>query len=142
MIPALYEDDDFILDFVIVPHKTKTYKVSFDGKPSFGMLDGVEALKQTIYMILHAERYKWPVFSWNYGVELEKCFGQADRTLLMLDIQRGITDALKQDERVKDVTDFQFSFGRKNVQVSFLVDSTEGEITSEQIFDIGMEVPA
>ena len=66
MIPTLY-GDDLTADFTLRTQPTRTYRLNFGGKPSTGMLDGQEAMKQTIFMILHSERYAHEIFSWNYG---------------------------------------------------------------------------
>lgn len=34
-------------------------------------MDGMEAVKQAVYKILQTERYKYVIYDWNYGVELE-----------------------------------------------------------------------
>ena len=41
-----------------------------------GFTDGLDAMKQTIYMILNTERYQYIIYSWNYGIELIDLFGE------------------------------------------------------------------
>lgn len=67
-----------------------------------GKLDNLEALKQSITHILSTERYDNPIYSQDYGVELEQYLGQ-DIGFIMADIERTLKDALTQDDRIMDV---------------------------------------
>lgn len=41
-----------------------------------GKVDGIKALEQAIYKILNTERYEYPIYSFAYGVELNKLIGK------------------------------------------------------------------
>lgn len=52
MLPTEY-NDDLVQDFEIETQPTRTYALRFDGYPcSGGKLDGLEAMKQAIFLIL------------------------------------------------------------------------------------------
>ena len=56
MLPTEY-NDDLVQDFEIETQPTRTYALRFDGYPcSGGKLDGLEAMKQAIFLILQTER--------------------------------------------------------------------------------------
>ena len=55
---------------------TNTYRIIIDKDRVSGETDGLEAMKQAVYLILSTERYAYPIYSWNYGVELKDLFGQ------------------------------------------------------------------
>ena len=56
MLPTEY-NDDLVQDFEIESQPTRTYALRFDGYPcSGGKLDGLEAMKQAIFLILQTER--------------------------------------------------------------------------------------
>lgn len=140
MLPTEYSDD-LQVDFTVEPQATRTYRLNFNGNPSTGMLDGLEAVKQTVYMILHCERYVYEMFSWNYGVELWSCFQESDMLLTLAKIETSIRDALMQDDRITAVNSFSFEREKNRLHVTFTVVSTEGNITSETVFgDDGTEV--
>ena len=63
-------------DFEITEQPSKTYKMDLEGNTTRGYTDGLEAMKQVVFKILNTERYKYPMYSWNYGVELEDLFGE------------------------------------------------------------------
>lgn len=63
------------------------------------MYDGREAMEQVIYKILNTERYRYVVYSWNYGIELMDLFGMpADYVCPVL--EKRISEALLQDDRI------------------------------------------
>ena len=84
-----------------------TYRMSEEKKEVRGALDGMEAVKQAVYKILQTERYKYVIYDWNYGVELEDLFGKAV-SFVIPELQRRITEALLADDRIEAVTEFSF----------------------------------
>lgn len=92
------------------------------------MYDGREAMEQVIYKILNTERYRYVVYSWNYGIELMDLFGMpADYVCPVL--EKRISEALLQDDRIMEVKDFVFDISRKGaVYAEFTVVTDVGEI--------------
>ena len=99
---------------------SKTYVMNIDGERITGtMTDDIEAVKQAIYKILNTERYQYPIYSWNYGVELADLFGKPIAYVLP-EIPRRIKEALVADDLIIDATAFDFSHdNRGNVFAIF-----------------------
>lgn len=113
-------------------YPTKTYRVNFDNTASAGTLDGLEALKQTIYCILTTERCRYPIYSTDYGVELQTLIGQPINTVTLARIQETITEALTQDDRISDVYDFEYQItDDMALSIRFRIEATLGEVTNE-----------
>ena len=114
---------------------SKTYVMNIDGERSTGtMTDDIEAVKQAIYKILNTERYQYPIYSWNYGVELADLFGKPIAYVLP-EIPRRIKEALVADDRIIDATAFELSHDKRgNVLAKFKVITIFGN------FDAGKEV--
>lgn len=129
MIPVL--TDDLQQDFTIVSYPTKTYRLDLQKGRINGWVDGLEAVKQSIYLILQTERFYHKIYSWNYGVELEDKIGQSF-PLVYAEIEDAIMEALIQDDRVLAVNNFSFLQQKGNILVSFLVETTEGQLALEQ----------
>lgn len=111
---------------------SKNYKMHMQDKIISGTCDGLEALKQVIYKILNTERYKYPIYSWNYGVELSDLVGEPI-SFVCAESERRITEALTQDDRIDDVSDFEFDTSNKHeVVCTFIVHTIFGEITSQK----------
>lgn len=129
MIPVL--TDDLQQDFTIVSYPTKTYRLDLQKGRINGRVDGLDAVKQSVYLILQTERFYHEIYSWNYGVELENKIGQPF-PLIYAEIEDAIMDALIQDDRVLSVNNFSFSQQKSRVRVSFSVETTEGQLALEQ----------
>jgi phage baseplate assembly protein W len=108
----------------------KTYKIDFSKGRVMGYADGIEAVKQAVEKILLTERFQYLIYDSDYGVELESLIGQP-QGYVKADIKRRVTEALMQDDRIKDVTDFDIQFEGDIVNVSFTVMSAYGNLSEE-----------
>lgn len=108
---------------------TNTYRVLIEENRMKGETDGLEAMKQAVYLLLSTERYEFPVYSWNYGIELKDLFGQ-QMTYVQAVLEYRIKDALSVDDRITEVKDFEFEVDRNNLTVNFTVVTNQGEIES------------
>lgn len=127
-------NDSLKTDFEIEVQPSKTYKIE-DNK-IVGFCDDVEAIKQTIYCILNTERFDYLIYSWNYGVELKNLIGK-QKDYIMSELKRLIKEALIQDDRIEDVTNFEFTSLNNSLSVKFVVQTTNGvNIESEKVVNI------
>ena len=107
------------------------YKMNLDRETVNGMCDKQEAMKQAIYKILNTERYKYLIYSWNYGIELEDLFGQPVKTVTG-ELEKRITEALTQDDRINSVDSFVFDTSNRHVvAVKFTAHTIFGDIEAE-----------
>ncbi len=113
-----------------------TYRMDLKKEIVSGHCDNLEAMQQAVYKVINTERYQYPIYSWNYGIELQDLIGM-EVNYCMCEIERRIREALKQDDRVNDVYDFVFETPKKGVIfVTFKVDTTEGTVTAERTVTI------
>lgn len=132
MIPESFISD-VDLEEEIEPHKT--YRMNFKDNNIEGFVDGKDAIRQAIYKILGTERYAYPIYSWDYGIELSDLYGE-DVRYVCAELEDRIKEALTQDDSIADVTDFKFDTNEKGiVKVKFTVESTEGNIDIESEVD-------
>ena len=71
----------------------KKYKdFYFDGELLTQVVEGIQALKGWIYFALRIARYRYPIFSWKYGSELEELIGKTydDEDYLLSETKRTI----------------------------------------------------
>ena len=98
--------------------------------------DDLEAVKQAIYKIINTERYKFLIYSWNYGIELEDLFGKPIPYVLP-EIPRRIKEALTQDDRIKDALGFDLTYNRKgDVLAKFTVVTIYGNLEIEKVVNV------
>jgi len=128
MIPESFISD-VDLEEEIEPNKT--YKMNFKDNIVEGFVDDMDAVRQAIYKVLGTERYAYPIYSWDYGIELSDLYGE-DTRYVCAELEDRIKEALTQDERITDVIDFTFNTEEKGiVKVAFTVETTEGDIEIE-----------
>ena len=95
------------------------------------MCDGIEAIKQAIYCILNTERFEYLIYSWNYGVEFKNLIGEKS-TYVIPELERLIKEALLQDDRIEDLSDFKFTQNKNAITVNFKVITKRGDIEIEK----------
>lgn len=127
VLPA--EDMELIEDFKIVTQPGRTWQLDLEqSRMKSGKVDGMEALEQAVYKILLTERYQYPIYSWNYGIELFDLFGKP-MSYVRPEVERRIKEALLQDDRITAVDNFQFESDDKNsLLVTFIVHTIYGEL--------------
>lgn len=120
-------DDINLMEFAIEEQPSRTYKLDVDRGRIRGMTDEADAMLQAVYLILSVERYQYPIYSFNYGVELAALIGQP-KDYVMSEAKRRITEALTQDDRIESVDGWAFETTKKSVIVTFTVHTIFGDI--------------
>lgn len=119
-------------ELTIETQPSKDYNLHAEQGIISGLIDNLEAMKQAVYKILNTERYQHPIYSWNYGIELQDLFGMPV-SYVCPELQRRIEEALLQDDRITAVTDFEFdTTTRRTVKVKFTVQTIFGDIQNEK----------
>ena len=95
-------------DITVKELPTKTHRMElYEGNYILGFVDSLKAMEQAIYKIIRTERYKYIIYSWNYGIELEDLFGMPVE-YCVVELERRILEALLQDDRITAVNGFEF----------------------------------
>lgn len=129
MIPVV-TNDNINLEFQTMP--SLNHKMILDGNRIINKCDKLEAMKQVIYKIIMTERYKYLIYSWNYGIELADLFGEPVYYVVP-ELERRITEALTQDDRIESVTDFDFDISKRGVVVvKFTANTIFGKVEAER----------
>lgn len=92
-----------------------------------GFVDELEALKQTIYKVLATEKYEYPIYSFQYGIDWKELIGE-EQAYVRAELRRMIEEALLQDDRIQEVDGFYFDFSGDTCLCTFDVLSIYGEI--------------
>jgi len=79
-----------------------------------------------IACVLSTERYTYPIFSHEYGVEYDH-----RRVMSDAQIQNAIVLALEHDDRILGVRDFIITRKGESVSAAFTVESVYGEFETE-----------
>lgn len=103
----------------------RTYKMS--DTQIAGFVEGMEALKQSIYKALSTEQYEYPIYSFQYGIAWKQLIGE-DRSYVRAELRRMVEELLMRDDRIQSVDSFEFSFSGDSCHCSFDVSSIYGDI--------------
>ncbi|RKN85863.1 DUF2634 domain-containing protein [Paenibacillus ginsengarvi] len=113
------------------PLPGKTYKLDYVTGRVIGFVDGIDAVRQSVFHILQTERFEYTIYSNNYGIELAGLLGKGPATV-QSDLRRRIRKALLQDDRITDVTDFVVTVTGDESVATFTVITQYGNFTATQ----------
>ena len=114
-------------DIKEVKYPNLTHKLNIEDETIRNRVDDLEAIEQACYKILNTERYRYVIYSWGYGIELEDLFGKP-LPYVYSELPRRIKEALMYDDRITDVRDFQISHKKGSVTAVFTVVTTAGTL--------------
>lgn len=134
-LSPLRSDEERYQEVSSGPAPSRTYYLDFESGEITGVIiDGDEAVRQFIRKAVITARYRYLIYSSEYGCELESLLGQdISQELLKSEIQRVITEALIVDDRVISVKEFDIVRESDRLFVTFQVNTSEGTIMQEVI---------
>lgn len=115
------------------PLPSRTYMLDFEsGQIKEKLIDGQEAIRQSIQKAVLTARYRYLIYNSQYGCEIETLLGQdISPQLLHSEITRVITEAIKEDDRIQAVEQFRIERASDKLFVTFTVITAEGAIEQE-----------
>lgn len=98
---------------------------------------GNEAIKIWLWKLLKTERFRYLIFSWDYGNEIIELIGQGyTQALINSEAERYVREAIEYNlsDYVTDITDVEITFVDRLLSVSFTAITPYGEVQyNEQI---------
>ena len=98
-----------------------TFKINENGTV-YGYIRGKEALRQWVVTCLSTERFKYPIYSWDFGLETEDLYGR-DPFYVMAVLEYRIREALTVDNRIKRLYNYEARFDKKKVYIRFMLET-------------------
>lgn len=118
----------FDTDIVVASQPSKTWIIDRNTMQVSRMDKGLEAVRQAVEIALNVERYKWTIYSTNFGSELNDLVGE-DEAYIIAEIPRLVEGALSTDNRVVSVDDYVYKKTDTNsMTVSFTVHTVYGDL--------------
>lgn len=122
------------LEEIEVKKEIVEYEIDFQtGQLTRKLVKGLEAVKTWVWMALQTARYRYQIYSWNYGNELENVLGTSySQEYLESELQFLIKDCIFENEHIKEIKEFQCIKENDAIRISFFVvtEYGEGEITT------------
>lgn len=135
MLPLEIIDEEQMIMFEVEKQPSETYLLDFEKKKVLGIGDGIEAMRQAIYLALQTERFMYEIYSWDYGSELKDIIG-SPADLVETKIKEAVIDALMQDDRILEVKDFEFTKKAGCITAFFTVVTDYGDISEGVTVDV------
>lgn len=84
------------------------------------IVTGVDAICVWAYLALKAKRYKWVIYSWQYGEEYTNLIGYSfDEDYLYSEVKRYIEECLLINEHITGIADLEVVQVRDKLSISF-----------------------
>ncbi len=74
-----------------------------------GRGDNYEAVRQAVEVIVNVERFRWQIYSPNFGIELDGLLGN-EPGFAASELQRRLSDAFLPDSRILGISGFSYTF--------------------------------
>ena len=111
----------------IVP---KEYEIDFNtGQLTGRIVEGKEAIAVWIWLVLQTPRYRYYIYTWDYGNEFEDLIGKGyTEEYIEAEAQRMTEDCLLVNEDIQSISDFHVNIGIHTLSISFTANTIYGGI--------------
>ena len=107
---------------------TNTFYIDPASKRVRGMDAGKNAMRQAVEIALSVERFKWGIYSANFGVDFSGIIGYETGYAAAV-LEQRIKDALSIDNRVLGVKDFSYSASGGTLTATVIIQTVYGDIS-------------
>lgn len=116
---------------------SKTFRYDFKTKRiTSEIISGKAAVEQFIYLALRTKRFVHPIYTSDIGEEVSDLIADTSVTMSYkkAEIPRLIEEAIIYDDRILKVYGFSIREEEDKVFVHFLVDTTEGTLSIQEVY--------
>lgn len=98
-----------------------------NGKPV--IVEGNDAIKIWIYKTIKTERYKYLIYTWDYGCEINNLIGKGlPNDLIKSEVARYIEEALLINQYITSIDDFELDFSDGVLTINCTANTVYGEV--------------
>lgn len=108
----------------------KEYGIDFEtGQLTGKIVAGLEAIKVWIWLVLQTPRYRYYIYTWDYGNEFENLIGQGyTEEHIESEAKRMTEECLIVNKNIQGITKFNIKMTATTLTVSFTVETIYGNI--------------
>lgn len=129
LFPTYIENSivETIKEKAVVPRE---YEIDFvSGQLTGKIVEGKEAIKIWIWIALQTPRYRYYIYSWDYGSEFEELIGQGyTKEYIDTEVQRMTEECLLINENIQSINNFSSYMKGSQLTISFTANTIYGEI--------------
>jgi len=120
--------DEAVMETVELPYP-KEYEMDFEtGMLTGHVVSGIEAIKVWIWCALHTQRFRYAIYSWDYGADVEQYFGQAvTDEFLNTDYHDEVEETLTISPYITGIDNFSAYMDGSVLHAEFLVRTIYGD---------------
>lgn len=110
--------------------EVKEYEIDFvTGQLTGRVVEGLKAILMWAWMALQTTRYRYYIYSWDYGQEIEEYIGKGyTDEHLSLEMLRILEECLMVNEHITEIQNYEFYRNEKGeVMISFSIITDYGE---------------
>lgn len=121
LFPFATDEEITLVTSDVTASSIREYELDFDtGRLTGRIVTGVDALCVWAYLALKAKRYKWVIYSWQYGKEYTNLIGYSfDEDYLYSEVKRYIEECLFINEHITAIEDLTVTQVREKLYVRF-----------------------
>lgn len=129
LFPA-YIENDTTIETTEKKKIPKEYGIDFaTGQLTGRIVEGLEAIKVWIWIVLQTPRYRYFIYSWDYGNEFEDLIGQGySGEYITAEAQHMTEDCLLINENIQSISDFSVEMKGDCLTVSFAANTIYGKV--------------
>lgn len=94
-----------------------------------GRGDNWEAVRQAVEVIVSVERFKWQIYTPNFGTDYDGLMG-TEPGYAASELRRRLEDAFLPDNRILGIKDYAYSFKDVSLAVTFTALTVFGDVPS------------
>lgn len=115
------EEDLELEDEEITASSIREYEFDFKKNRLTGrIVEGVDAICVWAYLALRAKRYKWVIYSWQYGEEYTDLIGNSySEEYLESEVRRYMEECLFENEHITGIEDLSVTQENDHLYISF-----------------------
>lgn len=92
-----------------------------------GRGDNYEAVRQAVEVIVNVERFRWQIYSPNFGTDFTGLLGN-EPGFVASELQRRLSDAFLPDSRILGISDFAYEFENGVLTAAVTVNTVFGSV--------------
>ena len=113
-------------------YNNKTFGINLNENSIGGMIDELAALKQSIYLMLNIEADQYIMYPYTYGIKTLDLIGKPIYYVMAV-LPSRLTETLLSDDRITDVSDFEFEIKKRSLHIKFIVHTIYGDVEAEKV---------
>lgn len=99
----------------------REYEMDFEtGQLTGRIAEGIDAVKVWVWLALHTPRYRYYIYSWDYGQEYEDLIGKGfSKAYIRSELERMTEECLTVNPYITGIDNFDVSFKDSMAEINF-----------------------